>query len=376
MVLEQVAGLSPRTFKESSELVHFVTSTAVPVAAGPSPNGGGDDGPGGSGGSGGGSSNDSPDPDDEGEDLGKHGEPGSPPDKGKGKGKDKEKIQDFEKLEASLRRFVLEKRSRSKLAPAKTYLLNLLTDMNLLASVNRDIAQTELDSALKDLKRLEQEYEDSSKARSEVDDEVDKVVESTCTKIYTDTRQIIANAVAGAGKVRTEIPYPGFTGAWGYGDLLRQAMVDDISSAVTLSEEKARSQTVSGVNTIKSLGLLHLGDKLGDDFSRLEFNSDRMFKARRDQLSKAVEFDTEFSDFFDFSSVFEIQENKLAGTSMALTVATVVGSRVFGGFGWVDGALGAIRVIGADNMRRLAIPGLAVAGMYVCRSGADTSVVL
>jgi mitofusin len=32
MVLEQVAKLSPRTFKEASELVHFVSSNAIPVA--------------------------------------------------------------------------------------------------------------------------------------------------------------------------------------------------------------------------------------------------------------------------------------------------------------------------------------------------------
>ena len=37
--------------------------------------------------------------------LGKHGEPGSPP--GKGKGKEKENIEDFERLESALRRFVL-----------------------------------------------------------------------------------------------------------------------------------------------------------------------------------------------------------------------------------------------------------------------------
>lgn len=32
MILQQVANLSPRTFKESSELVHFVSSNAIPVA--------------------------------------------------------------------------------------------------------------------------------------------------------------------------------------------------------------------------------------------------------------------------------------------------------------------------------------------------------
>ena len=35
MILEQVASLSPRTFKESTELVHFVSSNAIPTAPPP-----------------------------------------------------------------------------------------------------------------------------------------------------------------------------------------------------------------------------------------------------------------------------------------------------------------------------------------------------
>src|SRR5256714_8090851 len=89
MILEQVANLSPRTFKEASELVHFVSSNAIPVAPPLPPVGGGG---GDSGGAGGGGSPASPDngPEDDEDDeipAGKHGEPGSPG-RGKGKGKD------------------------------------------------------------------------------------------------------------------------------------------------------------------------------------------------------------------------------------------------------------------------------------------------
>jgi mitofusin len=115
-ILKQIHGLSPSTFKNSSELVHFVSSNAIPTA----PLGPGGPGGSGSGSGSSGSSGDEPDDDD------------SDP---KGKGKEKEKIQDFERLEESLRRFVLEKRARSKLAPAKTYLLNVLGDVHTLVSL-------------------------------------------------------------------------------------------------------------------------------------------------------------------------------------------------------------------------------------------------
>lgn len=361
MILEQVAGLSPRTFKESSELVHFVSSNSIPVAPAGGAGPGGDDAPGGGGGSSssGGPSNDFPAPDDDDEDMGKHGEPGSPPGKGKGKSKDKEKIQDFEKLEASLRRFVLEKRARSKLAPAKTYLLNMLTDLNLLATVNRDIAQSELDRAVSELDELEEAFENSKRARTEVSDEVDKTIEDTCTEIYSETRTIILNAINRAADSDLGVPYPGLFNAFQYGEDIKLALLDQIASAVTLCEEKAKSRTTGSVNTIKNLGILHLGDQ----FSDLTFNSDRMFKAKRDLLTRQVDFDIEIADFFDVSSLWEKQDTKLASTSMALTVAGVVGTRMVGGFSWVDGALGVVRVLGPQNLRTMLIPGFALTGM-------------
>ena len=365
MILGQVAGLSPRTFKESSELVHFVTSNAIPVAPAIGPPPGGDDGPGGAGGSGSGSggaaSNDFPSPDDEDENLEKHGEPGSPP--RKDKGKEKEKIQDFEKLEASLRRFVLEKRARSKLAPAKTYLMNVLTDLNLLATTNRDVAKSELDRAINELNELEEAFESSKKARSAVSDEVDRTIEDACSEIYNDSRTIVSNAIARVAETDLGVNYPGLLSAYQYGDDIKAAMLEQIASAVAMCEDKAKSRTIGSVNTIKNLGVLHLGD----EFSNLTFNSDRMFKGRRDVLARQVNFEIELADFFDISGLWESPENKVASTGMALTVASVVGSRMVGGFGWVDGALGAVRVLGAQNLRKLMIPGLALTGMFRVR---------
>ena len=359
IILKQVGELSPRTFKESSELVHFVSSNAIPVAPATVGNGpGGDRGGGGSGGSGSSSdpSNDFPTPDEEDEPIGKHGEPGSPPDKGKGK--DKEKIQDFEQLESSLRRFVLEKRARSKLAPAKTYLLNALSDLDLLATVNQDVAQSELDRVSHELEEIEPAFEQSKKARSEVSDYVDNTIEETCTGIYNDTRTTINNAISQAATFDLDVPYPGLLSAFQYAEDIKAAMLDKISDAVDLCEQKAKSKTVSSVNTIKSLGVLHLGN----DYHGIgDFIPDKMFSKRRDFLAREVDFDVEIGDFFDLGGLWERQE-KVAGTGVALTVASVVGGRMIGGFNYIDGVLGAAKVLGSQNLRRLVVPGLIATG--------------
>ena len=349
MILEQVATLSPRTFKESSELVHFVSSNAIPVA--PAIDAGFPGGDGGGGGSGSSSDPDNvPSFDDE-ETLGKHGEPGSPP--GKGKGKDKEKLQDFQELEGALRRFVLEKRARSKLAPAKTYLLNVLSDLNVLATVNRDVAQSELDRVTSELQELEPAYEQSKRARTEASDGVDKTIEDTCNDIYSHTRSTLNSTIIRVAEADLGVPYPGILNAFQYADDIKAAMLGQISAAVTTCEEDARSRTVNGVNTIKSLGILHLGS----EYSDLSFRSDKMFRSKRDILARQVDTEIEVWDFFDVGGLWERQE-KVAGTSMALTVAGVLGGRMVGGVGWIDGAMGAARVMGPQNLRRMIVPGI------------------
>jgi mitofusin len=344
MILDQVAGLSPRTHKESSELVHFVSSNAIPTA--PPPPGG--DGGGSGGGSSSGGGGDGPDFDDD------------PDSKGKGKGKDKEKVHDFEQLEQSLRRFVLEKRARSKLAPAKTYLLNVLGDVHTLASVNQEVAQSELDRVSKELMDLEPVLEASQKAKAEVSDDIDRTIEATCKDIYDHTRSSLNQSIIDAGELDLGVPYPGLLNAFQYADEIKDAILSQISASVTACEEHARVKTVDGVSAIKQLGLLHLGDEYTD----LSFRSDVMFRRKRDLLARQIVVETEIWDFFDWSTIIQRQE-KMAGTGMALTVATAVGSRMVGGFSWVDGALGAVKVVGNNNLRQLIIPGVVATGISI-----------
>ncbi|KAF2462196.1 hypothetical protein BDY21DRAFT_418145 [Lineolata rhizophorae] len=348
MILKQVAHLSPATFKESSELVHFVSSNAIPVApvGGPEPSG-----PSGSGGSSSGPDFKDPGDDDDDEPKGKHGEPGSPP--GKGKGKEKEKQRDFAELEASLRRFVLEKRARSKLAPAKTYLTNVLGDLNSLASVNRDVAQSELDRVSKELEDLEPIFEQSKKAKSEAGEGVDRTVEDTASEVYAFTRDSLNSTISRIADEDLGLEYPGLFSAYQYAEDLRDAMLEEISKTVDTCEDHAREKTIGGFNSIKNLGLLHLGDGYVD----FTIQWDRMFKRRKHILARQVDVEIEPWDFFDFSSIWESQE-KVAGTSMAVTVAGVLGGRLIGGVSWLDSSLSVVKLVGVNNVRRMLIPGL------------------
>lgn len=334
MVLDQVGGLSPHTHKESSELVHFVSSNAIPL--GPSP-------PGGPGGSGSGSSGGG------GDDGGDDG--------GKGKGKDEDKIQNFQALEQSLRRFVLEKRARSKLAPARTYLMNILNDIHSLATVNQEVASSELERVTRELKELEPQLESSRRAKSEVSDQIDRNIEDTCQEVYDHTRSELTSAINYAGSANYDVSYPGIFGAFHYADDLKEAMLSHIADSVSSCEQHARQRSVRGVDMTKQLGILHVGD----EFKNLTFKPEVMFRRKKDILAREVHIPTELWDFVDWSTLLQRQE-KFAGTGMALTVAGAVVPRMMGFSTWMDQALMASRVLGNGSLRQLIIPGIVMAG--------------
>lgn len=358
MILDQIKKLSPRTYKESAELVHFVSSNAIPVSSQIPVQG-----PGGGGGGGGGGSdpsgNDWPSGDDEDkrEDKGKGEDKGE--DKGKGKGKEKEKIQDFENLESSLRRFVLEKRSRSKLAPARTYLLNVLADINALASVNRNVADTELQNVLQELANLEPAYENGKTKKVELQDEVDKNIDESCEDVYNHTRTTLSSAITNVSEANLGVEYPGIFSAFQYAEDLKFAMLEHISASVSGCEDYARTKTAQGVGFIQNLGLLHIGE---DKFTAPTFRADLMFRrGRRHALARQVDTEVELLDFFDISTLWERQE-KYAGTGMAMTAVTVLGGRAFGGISWVDSMFSAAKFLGPNNLQRLLVPGIFAAG--------------
>ena len=340
MILDQIGKLSPRTHKEAAELVHFVSSNAIPVAppvSSQSGSGGGD---------GGGS--DPHDDDDDRKDP-------------KGKGKEKEKLQDFENLEGALRRFVLEKRSRSKLAPARTYLLNLLADLCSLATVNRDVAQSELKRVTDELAELEPAYENGKKRKGELAEGVNRAIDESCDDVYSHTRSTLTYTITRVSDADLGVEYPGLFSAFQYAEDLKLAMLDQIASSVSTCEDYAREKTVQGVGFIQNIGLLHIGE---DKFTPLNFRADAMFRrGRRHTFGRQVDTEVELWDFFDIAGLWERQE-KIAGTGVAMTAVTVLGGRALGGFSWVDSALSAVKVIGPNNVRRLFLPSILAAGEF------------
>ncbi|THH12864.1 hypothetical protein EW146_g7288 [Bondarzewia mesenterica] len=230
LVLEQIKQLSPRTYEDADDLVHFVDSASVPGTS---------------------STSDS-----------------------------------FGNLEASLRSFVLVKRSKSKLHPASTYLSHLLSDIDLLVGTNAIVAQAELDRAKEDLNRARPVLEKMQNGREALEDGLEAVEEEGAKKTRAKARQMLTDALdkvgqglLGAEKSMVKMPsFPGLLGIWDYARDVRKALLASLDSAVKLAEDEARVMTTDGVNKISKLGDEHLPE--GIERSRRVFMPEAMFSVR------------------------------------------------------------------------------------------------
>lgn len=231
LVLEQIKQLSPRTYEEADDLVHFVDSNSALHS---------------------GVLNES-----------------------------------FERLESALRTFVLVKRSKSKLGPVTTYLDHILSDIILLSSSNAVLAGSELEQALAALAIARPALESMKASRDGLEDSLEHVEDSGASKAHARTRARLNEGLdrIGSGCPADESvklpPYPGILNVLDYAKEVKAALLSSLDLSIKSSEDEARLLAAAGVNKIGELAEQHLPP--GVERSRMVFMPDAMFskKAKR-----------------------------------------------------------------------------------------------
>lgn len=348
LVLEQIKQLSPRTYEDAQDLVHFVDSAAAlqPYAANPA----------------------------------------------------------FDDLESSLRSFVLVKRSKSKLQPVSTYLSHLLSDIQLLAGANAIVAENELQEARDHLDQARPVLEKMKGCRDVLETGLEDTEEERTDKAASKTRAILVDALerVGQGKLGVDKPlvplpsYPGILGIWDYAREVRRALLASLDAAVKLAEDEARVITSAGVQTIKDLGEVHLPE--GVERSRRVFMPEAMFsavrrsakghKSRRSSGGAVVAggiyglgiglaqrtdmLETTFADLFDVhhqiwlhfgdGSLKEDEESPslvpsaLSVVSVGIGALTMVGGQAVGARSLLEGVLRIMDLVSSESTRKWAAP--------------------
>ncbi|WFC94083.1 mitofusin [Malassezia brasiliensis] len=328
-VLEQIRELSPRTYEEAAELVHFVDARAMCEAAGAT----------------------SPD------------------------------TERFASLEANLCEFVLRRRAKSKLLPAQTFLERALGDVLFLARLNLDAAQADMDAARKQLAKsrpaLAECEANAVKAQRNVESEEERVV----THVGETTEARVAEALEKIGRgesasAEVSLPvYPGVLGLWEYARDVRAAFLASLQAVVGECEASARQLTTDAVAHIAETGDAHLPRDI--EVPQRVFVPEAMF-AKRPTTHLAglgVRVDlvaVRISDLFDVEHhlTFLTQESKsdketglVSSMSIGLGAMTLVGTRSLGLKTAVDAFVRVTDILGSRTARRWAAPVLLLLGV-------------
>ncbi|KTW29941.1 mitofusin [Pneumocystis jirovecii RU7] len=238
ILLNQIIELSPETYHNASELIHFVSSILI-------------------------SENKTLD------------------------------NSNFEKLEKDLRTFILEKRTESKLLPGKIYLKNLLADIKILCETNKQETNFQLQNLKKELKQIIPIYEQILEEKKKALNEVRKIIENICSLTSRYTYEHLSAAIAKIEDIKP-CDYQGFLKAYNYAIKTKKKMLNYIELTINDSENFAKINTNKGINKINNLGIIHM-----KSFKKKIFQPQYMFSKQRNIL-KTIPIDINFFDFIDF----------------------------------------------------------------------------
>lgn len=330
LILEQVKALSPRTYEDAEDLVHFVDSASTT----------------------------------------------SPP----------SEDESFKTLESALRTFVLTKRAKSKLQPAFTYLTRLLSDVILLVSTNTIVAQSEAVKAQEDLKKSRPLLEKMTRGREAADEALEAVEEGKSRTAIANAKAKLSEALENVarGTPSVQLPtYPGLLGIWEWAGEVRRVMLSSLDLAVKLTEDDARTITSDGVQRIEQIGE-ELPERVAK--SKRVFIPEAMFSARSSRharrrssnnvinavgigLSQRPDFlNTTFLDIYDFHHQFGVvfsdgkdldilsSPTGLGVASAGLGVLTMIGGQTLGVRGLIEGVVRVTDLLSNENARKWVAP--------------------
>ncbi|OLY81943.1 Transmembrane GTPase fzo1 [Smittium mucronatum] len=198
LILEQINTLSPRTYEESDNLVHFISAKDF---------------------------------------VHKDAEPGS----------------DFSRMEECLRWWTLEQRFKSKLAPAQTYILNLLSELKIIAVENTNIALNvtyNINIALKNGKPF---YDKLLTAKNSNCKLSEQIIDDACMKIKNYTSQHLDTIVSNLESYECKVKWNGIFSSWEYAESIFVSMAEHLEYEVRECEKFASSIVSSSINSLCDL---------------------------------------------------------------------------------------------------------------------------
>lgn len=163
----------------------------------------------------------------------------------------------FEECERALCRFLLEKRARSKLLPAKTYLQHLLGDLEGLLGWNQRECSQKIEALGLELEMITPCYEDLVSHEAPLRHDLQSIQQQTRRQVCEETERLLGAFVLGGGKESKismasligTAPWAGILQVWRW----RDDLMGEIEGQAARLDTQARQQAIEQVLAARHL---------------------------------------------------------------------------------------------------------------------------
>ncbi|MBW0518456.1 hypothetical protein O181_058171 [Austropuccinia psidii MF-1] len=264
-------------------------------------------------------------------------------------------LNSFDHLQRSLSSFVFLRRSISKLQPAQTYTRNLLNDLLIISNTNLEEAQKLYTQSQTRLGNILPRFNQLSQNSNQIEETVNQIEDNTISSVQSISRKILLSALsnikqgklAQVAKTNQNSPppyYPTYHGLlyiFQFAHDVRQVLLNSLEANVNYVEQLARDSTSKAVDAIRENSVAK--SLLQDDrMPERKFNPQAMFsRGRKYQLSNPNQTSLGlctvnlglpgFSDLIDFDQLnFFNRSNKLKSNDSLISSSSLIGSLGFG----------------------------------------------
>ncbi|KAJ3287062.1 mitofusin [Blyttiomyces sp. JEL0837] len=264
-------------------------------------------------------------------------------------------ISDFNRLEQNLRSFILEKRSRSKLAPAKIYLTNLMGDLSSLCQYNYELAELRSLEITNELSESAPSFERMNRIKEQFLDNIDRTIDETGDQALSFAKSQLGTFMESIDSITEDIEWNGVMGMWSYARQLRNTIYKLAALRLRRCEDFARKSAVACVKNFEELANSCMETPPSIDISVVTSAFDEGTQEAGKAAAVSMFIPLELSDFFDFTDKVEVLKEYLP--SFGLIMAGVFGYRGLAG-GLLRGA-----AAGGSGKAKVGFMGLALAGV-------------
>ncbi|KAJ3092286.1 mitofusin [Quaeritorhiza haematococci] len=257
-------------------------------------------------------------------------------------------LADFMKLEDCLRSFILEKRSRSKLAPAKIYLQNVLSDIIAVAKYNSEVADRQAREISREISDTTPAYEGMLRIKERFLDDLDRTVDETGTAVAKYTRDQLQHFTDNIQAYAEDLEWNGVLYAWQYARDLRNTIYRLAVLRIRHCEEYSRERALACVEDVERLARTCMDPPPAIDLNVLS----SAFDTDPQKLYASLAPPADVEEFFDTTDKMEILKEYLPA----------VGLFVGGIAGYKRLADGLVRG-GMFSNGKTAFAGMAIAGV-------------